>query len=213
VQFLIAWNNVSSAPAGYVNSARMYDDPSNDHDPDPTHYPVISDTSGRNNVFPYLSTQPEDSQFVFDITTFFDPTPGGVGMDPIGGKGDTFNDFAVAWPLSLAQIQQPINSNGSSVFNAKRGVIPVKFIYSVDGVATCNLSPATISLTRLSGALPAGNIDESTYIMAADNGSNFRISGCQYIYNLDAKSLGVGTYVVRILINSKVVGSAFFAVK
>jgi hypothetical protein len=213
VNFLIAWNNVFSAPAGWVNSPRMYDDPSNDHDSDPTHYPSISDPSGNNNVFPYLVAQPEDSQFVFDITTFFNPAPGGVGMDPVGGTGKTFNDFAVAFPFSLAQVQQPINSDGSSVFNANRGVIPVKFTYSVDGAATCNLAPATISLTRLSGALPGGSIDESTYIMSADNGSNFRISGCQYIYNLDAKSIGVGTYLVKIFINSKLAGSAFFKLK
>jgi len=212
----IAWNTVKPAPSGHVNSPRIYDDPSNDFDG--TNYPHITDPINGpviGNVFPYASGQPEDSQFVFDITTFFDPRPNTVGTDPTTGGGGTktFNDYVIAFPLSLALVQQPINSDGSSIFNANRGVIPVKFTYSVDGAATCNLSPATILLTRLSGANPGGTVDESLYIMGPDNGSNFRISGCQYIYNLDAKSLGVGTYLVQISINSKVVGSAFFALK
>jgi hypothetical protein len=51
--------------------------------------------------------------------------------------------------------------------------------------------------------------------MAADSGSNFRIdfTACQYIYNLAAKSLGVGVYRVDITINGLVVGSAVFALK
>jgi hypothetical protein len=46
--------------------------------------------------------------------------------------------------------------------------------------------------------------------MAADNGSNFRIDGCQYVYNLSSSALGVGTYRVDIKINGQVVGSATF---
>jgi len=51
--------------------------------------------------------------------------------------------------------------------------------------------------------------------MAADNGSNFRIdpTAYQYIYNLAASSLGVGTYRVDISINGSVVGHAVFALK
>jgi hypothetical protein len=51
--------------------------------------------------------------------------------------------------------------------------------------------------------------------MAADNGSNFRIdsTACQYVYNLAASSLGVGTYRVNISINGIAVGHAVFALK
>jgi hypothetical protein len=49
--------------------------------------------------------------------------------------------------------------------------------------------------------------------MAADNGSNLRIDSCQYIYNLSASALGVGTYRVDIKINNQVVGSAIFQLK
>ena len=112
----------------------------------------------------------------------------------------------------VAAVQQPINSDGSSIFNAKRGVVPVKFTLTDNGNATCTLPPATIAVTRtLGGTL--GPISESTYTMAADNGSNFRISGCQYIYNLAAAAMGPGTYRVDISIAGLVVGSATFALK
>ena len=51
--------------------------------------------------------------------------------------------------------------------------------------------------------------------MAADNGSNFRIDSkaCQYVYNLAASSLGVGTYRSELRINGIAVGNAVFALK
>src|SRR6202035_1618894 len=111
-----------------------------------------------------------------------------------------------------ASVQQPINADGSSVFNASRGVIPVKFSLTLNGAATCALPPATIVVTRTAGGT-LGAIDESTYDLAADSGANFRISGCQYIYNLPSKSLGPGTYEVDIIISGAVVGSGVFALK
>jgi hypothetical protein len=47
-----------------------------------------------------------------------------------------------------AQVQQPINADGTSVFNVRRGVVPVKFTLTQGGVATCALPPATIAVTR-----------------------------------------------------------------
>ena len=58
-----------------------------------------------------------------------------------------------------------------------------------------------------------GTIDESIYVMAAENGPNFRIDGCQYAYNLRSSALGVGTYRADVKINGEVVGSAVFQVK
>jgi hypothetical protein len=81
-----------------------------------------------------------------------------------------------------------------------------------DGVAICALPPAAIALTRTAGE-GIGQVDESIYVMAADNGSNFRIDSCQYIYNLGASALGVGTYRVDIIINDQVVGNAIFQLK
>jgi len=56
-----------------------------------------------------------------------------------------------ASPTYSAQIQPPINADGTSVFNDKRGVIPVKFTLSKDGTRTCALPPATIAVTRTAG--------------------------------------------------------------
>jgi len=98
------------------------------------------------------------------------------------------------------------------VFNVKRGVVPVKFTLTLNGVATCNLPAATIAVTRTFGGT-LGPVDETIYSGPADAGSNFRIADCQYIYNLSASALGVGTYQVDILINGQIVGSAVFGLK
>jgi hypothetical protein len=74
------------------------------------------------------------------------------------------------------------------------------------------LPAATIALTRTSGGT-TGTIDESVYSGSADNGSNFRIDSCRYVYNLSASALGVGTYRVDIKINGQVVGSGSFQLK
>ena len=115
-------------------------------------------------------------------------------------------------PIYKASVQQPINADGSSVFNARRGVIPVKFAVTQYGTQQSCVLPATIAVTRTAGGT-LGSIDESTYSMSADSGSNFRIDGCQYVYNLAASSLGVGTYQVDISINGIMVGHAVFALK
>ena len=115
-------------------------------------------------------------------------------------------------PIYRALVQQPIHADGSSVFSAKRGIVPVKFAVTKYGkYASCTL-PATISVTRAAhGTLTS--VDESTYSKAEDNGSNFRITGCRYHYNLAARSLGVGTYRVDISIKGIMVGHAVFALK
>ncbi len=121
--------------------------------------------------------------------------------------------FAPASPYA-AQIQQPIDPNGSGVFTAKRGVVPVKFTLTNIGVPTCDLPPATISLTRTTGTV-LGSIDQSQYLLASDSGSSFRIdpSSCQYVYNLGTGSLGTGTYTVNISIGGNVVGSGTFGLQ
>jgi probable HAF family extracellular repeat protein len=117
-------------------------------------------------------------------------------------------------PIYKAFVQHPINTDGSSVFSAKRGVVPVKFTLTQDNAQTCTLPPATIRVTGAVGGTLAV-VDESIYSTQADSGSNFRIdpTACQYVYNLAASSLGVGTYVVDISIDGIMVGHAFFALK
>jgi hypothetical protein len=111
-----------------------------------------------------------------------------------------------------AFVQQPIDADGSSVFSAKKGAIPVKFTLTKNGVTTCELPPATIAVNRTAGGTILA-VDESVYLMSADTGSNFRISDCQYVYNLKASALGSGTYEVGIVIGGSVVGTATFQLK
>lgn len=123
--------------------------------------------------------------------------------------------FAIGKPVPViltAKVQQPINADGSSVFSAKRGVVPVKFTLSRSGSASCVLPPATIALTRTAGTA-TGVVNETAYSSSADSGSSFRIDSCQYIYNLSSSALGAGTYRVDIKINESIVGSAIFQLK
>jgi probable HAF family extracellular repeat protein len=115
-------------------------------------------------------------------------------------------------PIYKTVVQQPINADGSSVFNARRGVIPVKFTLTQNQTPICPVMPATIAITKASGQTLA-SVDESTYSTNADSGSNFRIEGCQYGYNLAASALGVGTYRVDISMQGIMVGHAVFALK
>jgi hypothetical protein len=129
-----------------------------------------------------------------------------------GGDGTDIGAFEVQpdTPDYAAQIQAPINPDGTSTFSVRRGVVPLKFNLTQGGVATCDLSPATIAVARTAGGV-IGEINESVYSGNADSGSNFRIDNCQYVYNLNARALGVGTYRVDILIDDQVVGNAVFA--
>jgi hypothetical protein len=111
-----------------------------------------------------------------------------------------------------ADVQPPIDADGSSTFKASRGVVPVKFTLTENGNPTCELSPATLRLTRLGGASP-GPIDESLYTGSPDSGTQFRVTDCQYQYNLSPRPLGPGTYLAEILIDGAAVGEARFELK
>jgi hypothetical protein len=136
----------------------------------------------------------------------------GSGFPRVANSRIDIGAFEVQNSSYSAQIQQPINPDESSVFNVHRGVVPVKFTLTLGGVATCDLPPATISLTRTAGGM-TGEIDESIYSGPADTGSNFRIDSCQYVYNLSSSALGPGTYRVDITIDAQVVGSGMFQLK
>jgi hypothetical protein len=131
-----------------------------------------------------------------------------------GGDGTDMGAYEVqpATPRYAAQIRPPINADGTSVFSSRRGVVPVKFSLTLGGVATCDLPPATITVTRTAGGT-IGPIDESLYGGSADTGSNFRIDSCQYAYNLSSGALGPDTYRIDISIGGSVVGSGTFGLK
>lgn len=130
------------------------------------------------------------------------------------GSVTSLSPFALLETSYSATVQQPINTDGSSIFNASRGVVPVKFTLAFNDAPSCNLPTATIKVTRIaSGKL--GLVDESIYSGTADKGSNFRIdqTACQYVYNFPVSSLGNGTYRVDISIGGTVVGYAVFALR
>ena len=158
------------------------------------------------------------AQVAFSFTVSFaagDTLDFVVGWGADGDYNDDSTGLAVTiTPAYTATIQPPIAANGSSVFNANRGVVPVKFTLAINGTPTCQLPPATISVVRTSGGAP-GPVNESDFVQASDTGSNFRIdtTNCQYVYNLATSQLGPGTYQVQISINNGVVGSGTFALQ
>jgi hypothetical protein len=147
-----------------------------------------------------------------DVTVLSGPFAPNPTTRTIYASVSSLSPFVIAKETLKARVQQPINLDGSSVFSVKRGVVPVTFTLTSNGVATCKLPPAKISVIRTAGTV-VGSIDESTYLLSADKGSNFRISNCQYVYNLATSSLGTGTYKLNILIGGSVVGSGTFALK
>jgi len=128
----------------------------------------------------------------------------------LGGVQSTFRTTRLFIPpVYFAQVRPPINLDGSSIFKSKRGTVPLKFELTADGLSTCDLPPATLALVRISGVDP-GPVNETDYATPADDGSNFKISGCQYYYNLGTSTLGPGLYRIEIKISGAVVGSATF---
>jgi hypothetical protein len=130
-------------------------------------------------------------------------------------EAGNFNIHARSFTLPralVAEVQQPIDADGSSSFNAKRGVVPLKFALTENGSATCELPPATLRLTRTGGSSP-GPIDESLYTGSPDSGSQFRVADCQYHYNLNPRPLGPGSYLAEVLIDGVAVGAAHFELK
>ncbi len=142
----------------------------------------------------------------------YDASTGATVNASLAFSGATQSYYIAVVQPYTAEVQQPINSDGSSVFSVRRGVVPVKFTLSQGGTQTCALPSATIALTRTSGGT-IGSIDESVYVGPADTGSNFRIDSCQYVYNLSSSALGPGTYRVDININGQTVGSGIFGLK
>ncbi|HEY6385579.1 MAG TPA: VCBS repeat-containing protein, partial [Candidatus Acidoferrum sp.] len=74
-----------------------------------------------------------------DVTSSLD-----TGDFTICGSVNSLSPFMIGEEEYTAQIQQPINADGSSVFNGKRGVVPVKFTLAAEGVPICTLPPANI---------------------------------------------------------------------
>jgi hypothetical protein len=199
-----------TATGDQINATPMLGPLQDNGGPTFTHAPLTGSPAidaGKN--FTAETTDQRGSGFV---RTFDDPSTANAS----GGDATDIGAFEVQVQVPpsayAASIQQPINADGTSVFNVRRGVVPVKFSLTLGGVATCALPPATIAVTRTAGGV-IGPVDESLYGGSADTGSNFRIDSCQYVYNLSSGALGPGTYRVDISIGGSVVGSGTFGLK
>ena len=107
----------------------------------------------------------------------------------------------------------PVSINSSTLSNntSRTGG---NIISLYNGAKTCDLVPATIALFQTTGTV-VGPVTLSTYTLAADSGSDFKVdaTACQYVYNLSTASLGSGTYSVKILIGGTIVGAATFGMQ
>src|SRR5213594_3932359 len=119
----------------------------------------------------------------------------------ICGQVTSLSPFAVVRSGYHATVEPPISAAGTSVFNDRRGVVPVKFRLSLNGESTCRLPAATIAVFRLGGTAPVP-VNQSDFLAPPDSGSTFRIDGsnCQYMYHLNSRSLESGSYSTQIRI-------------
>jgi probable HAF family extracellular repeat protein len=117
-------------------------------------------------------------------------------------------------PIFKASVRPPINPDGSSIFRAGRGVIPVKFRLAQYDTPTCTLPPATIEITELKGR-KYGRVNENHRRGQGNDDSSFEIDphSCQYHYNLSTAGLDAGIYRVDISINGVMVGHALFGLR
>ncbi|HMJ33181.1 MAG TPA: PxKF domain-containing protein [Baekduia sp.] len=97
-------------------------------------------------------------------------------------------------------LQQPVNPDGSSIFKLNSAV-PLKFALADAGGQPVSGVVAKLTVAKLSGTV------EGTYAEAEAKGNSstgnvFSESGDgQYHYNLDSKTLSVGTWSVRITLD------------
>ena len=190
VREYIAWNNTFSAPAGYINTPHMYDDPSDDANACAC-YPTT--TPG----YPY---SPEDNQFVFDITTFFNDGGGQVGKDPgTGGKTVTFNQFGIAFPIATGDTYKWISPLSPITTASKKGTIPLKFqLRDATGhiVSTAVVPPNFVSFSVLDSN---GVLQPVAFPGSGARSFAYDPSKQQYQVNISASPYTVGmTYTIVV---------------
>jgi hypothetical protein len=165
---------------------------------------VYSDSTG---VIPFtLNSAQFQGSGPDPFTNGGNPVPVVGGTVPFVGITDRDYSYNADEQSCSFGIGQPINSDSSSVFKAKRGVIPVKLV----GCDNPGLAPE-ISINRTSGSNP-GPVDEVSSVSAADSGTTMRFdpTAGQYIYNLSAADLGSGTYTLTITVGGLLVATVNF---
>jgi hypothetical protein len=100
-----------------------------------------------------------------------------------------------------ARAQPPLKADGNSII-ARGEQVRIRFTLFADGVPTCDLPLAKLSLSLLN--------DPTVVLVRA----NFDIGGSEYAYNLSTEFLTPGTpYQIMILVHGTEAGSALFSVQ
>jgi hypothetical protein len=141
-----------------------------------------------------------DAQNSSDLMGTVDVYPGGTTF--LSGQALPGEDcyFRVLHVIYTAQIQLPLKADGSSIITRGEHV-RVKFTLAADGVPTCDLPRAKLSLSLLKNP---------TVLLRAD----FHKRDCEYIYDLRTEALTPQlTYQIMILIHDIEAGSVTFTVQ
>jgi len=150
IAWSIAWNNNSYLPPpgfNYQSTPRLFDDP--DYEASVI-TPYGTDCSTPMLINGNPTNPPIYCQFVFDITTYYDPNqPPDAG---IGGKTKQFNDVVVAFPITLAAPDLSVTKTADqAVVNAGS---PIGYTVAMSNSAAPGTGTATN--TTLNDPLPAG---------------------------------------------------------
>jgi uncharacterized repeat protein (TIGR01451 family) len=152
VGWSIAWNNTSfPPPPGYpyqANNPRLYYDP--DYEVSPT-TPYGTNCSVPMDINGVPTSPPIYCQFVFDITTYFNPTqPPDAG---IGGKSQQFSDLVVAFPLTIAAPNLSVTKTADQT-HVNAGS-PIGYTVTMSNSSAAGTGSATN--VALNDPLPAGS--------------------------------------------------------
>ncbi len=125
---------------------------------------------------------------------------GGTSFSSGAADPNTDCYLRVLHTIYTAQVQPPINANGTSTFALGQHV-RIKFKLEADGAPTSELPRATLVL--------GGGFKDHTVIMKRD----FHRDHGEYVYDLHTKNLTAQTYAAEIFIHDIEVGSAYFTLQ
>jgi hypothetical protein len=79
--------------------------------------------------------------------------------------------------------------------------VPVKFQLTDANNSVVTSATAKLLVQKYSNSEPVGDAIEVTSTSGADVGNLFRVSDGIYIYNLDTRALGTGTYQIQVFLD------------
>ena len=133
-----------------------------------------------------------------DTSTVGPKTVTRTATDNVGH--DTTTSCTTQVQYMFGGIQQPVNSDGSSIFKLG-STVPVKFRLTNAATGPVSGAIATIDVAKIDGDVD-GTFVEAVSTAAATTGNLFREAGDgQYIFNLSTKSLTKGDWRVKITLD------------